>query len=71
MNQETYQDLENGIQNLLPFERQMLLAKVYHYAWYSTEAFKELNIFLKKWEKQCEFKAVFFNNDSEESINQQ
>ena len=29
--QETYLDLEIGMQNLLPMERQMLLAKIYHY----------------------------------------
>ena len=28
---ETYQDLEKGMQNLLPMERQMLLAKIYHF----------------------------------------
>lgn len=70
MKQETYQDLENGMQKLLPIERQMLLAEVYHYAWYSPEAYQELRTFLKKWEKECEFKAVFFKPDSEESTNQ-
>jgi hypothetical protein len=70
MKQETYQDLENGMQKLLPMERQMLLAEVYHYAWYSSEAYHELKTFLKKWEKECEFKAVFFKTDSEESTNQ-
>ena len=68
--QETYQDLENGLQNLLPMERQMLLAKIYHYAWYNHEAYKELITFINYWEKHSEFKAVFFNEDSEESINQ-
>ena len=47
MKQETYQDLENGMQKLLPMERQMLLAEVYHYAWYSSEAYHELRAFLK------------------------
>ena len=46
MNQETYQDYENGMQNLLPMERQMLLAEVYHYCWYSPEAYEELKKFL-------------------------
>jgi hypothetical protein len=68
--QETYQDLEEGMQNLLPMERQMLLAKVYHYAWYNEEAYKELLTFINHWEKHSEFKAVFFNQDSEESTNQ-
>jgi hypothetical protein len=48
----------------------MLLAKAYHYCWYSPEAYKELSAYLAKWEKECEFKAVFFNQDSEESTNQ-
>jgi hypothetical protein len=70
MKQQTYQDLEIGLQNLLPMERQMLLAEVYHYCWYSPEAYTEIKAFLKKWEKECEFKAVFFNQESEDSTNQ-
>ena len=68
--QQTYQDLEEGMQNLLPMERQMLLAKIYHYAWYNEEAYKELITFINYWEKHSEFKAVFFNQDSVESTNQ-
>jgi hypothetical protein len=68
--QETYQDLEIGMQNLLPMERQMLLAKIYHYAWYNKEAYDQLITFVDHWEKHSEFKAVFFKQDSEESINQ-
>ena len=70
MKNETYQDLEDGMQNLLPMERQMLLAKVYHYAWYNEEAFKELITFINYWEKHSEFKAVFFKPESEDSTNQ-
>jgi len=70
MKQQTYQDLENGMQNLVPIERQMLLAEVYHYCWYSPEAYNELKTFLKKWEKECEIKAVFFKPESEDSTNQ-
>jgi predicted DNA-binding protein (UPF0278 family) len=70
MKQETYQDLENGMQNLLPMERQLLLAEVYHYCWYSPEAYNELKQFLKKWEAVCEVKAVFFKPESEDSTNQ-
>ena len=69
MKQETYQDLENGMQKLLPMERQMLLAEVYHYCWYSHEAYSELRTFLNKWEKECNFKAVFFKPESEDSTN--
>jgi len=68
--QENYQDLERGMQRLLPMERQMILAKVYHYAWYNNEAYEQLITFVNYWEKHSEFKAVFFNQDSEESINQ-
>jgi hypothetical protein len=38
----------------------MLLAEVYHYAWYSDEAYNELTAFIKKWETKLE-KPVFFN----------
>jgi hypothetical protein len=68
--QETYQDLKIGMQNLLPMERQMLLAKIYHYAWYNKEAYDQLITFVDHWEKHSEFKAVFFKQDSEQSTNQ-
>jgi hypothetical protein len=68
--QENYQDFEKLMQRLLPMERQMILAKVYHYAWYNNEAYEQLITFVNYWEKHSEFKAVFFNQDSEESINQ-
>ncbi|MFZ4103752.1 MAG: hypothetical protein ACOYKI_03385 [Sediminibacterium sp.] len=68
--QENYQDLEIGMQNLLPMERQMLLAKIYHYAWYNKEAYDRLITFVNYWEKHSEIKAVFLNQDSEESTNQ-
>jgi hypothetical protein len=68
--QETYPYLDVSMQNLLPMERQMLLAKIYHYAWYNNEAYNQLITFVNHWEKHSEIKAVFFNQDSEESINQ-
>jgi len=68
--QENYQDFEKLMQRLIPMERQMILAKVYHYAWYNNEAYEQLITFVNYWEKHSEFKAVFFNQDSEESINQ-
>lgn len=68
--QETYQDLKIGMQNLLPMERQMLLAEIYHYMWYNPEAYQQILIFINQWEKQSEVKAVFFKPDSEESTNQ-
>jgi hypothetical protein len=51
-----------------PFERQMLLAEVYHYAWYNEEAYEDLLAFIKKYENKLD-KPVFFNpinnNDTE------
>ena len=64
--QETYQEL----QKLLPIERQMLLAEIYHYMWYNPEAYQQILIFIEQWEKQSDIKAVFFKQDSEESTNQ-
>ena len=56
------------MKELLPFERQMLLAEVYHYAWYNEEAYKDLLIFIEKYSKVLD-KPVFFNqinnNDTE------
>jgi hypothetical protein len=67
---ETYPYLDVNMQNLLPMERQMLLAKIYHYAWYNKEAYDQLITFVDHWEKHSEFKAIFFKQDSEESTNQ-
>ena len=56
------------MRELLPFERQMLLAEVYHYAWYNEEAYADLLLFIEKYQKLLE-KPVFFNpinnNDTE------
>jgi len=49
------------MRNLIPIERQMLLAQVYHYAWYDEQAYIELQEFIKKWEDKCEIKAVISN----------
>lgn len=64
--QETYQEL----QKLLPMERQMLLAEIYHYMWYNPEAYQQILLFIDQWEKQSEIKAVFFKSESEDSTNQ-
>jgi hypothetical protein len=58
------------MKNLLPFERQMFLAELYHYAWYSDEAFEELKQFISKWENNIE-KPIFFNpiNETNEQTN--
>jgi hypothetical protein len=48
------------MRELLPFERQMLLAEVYHYAWYNEEAYKDLLLFIEKYQTILE-KPVFFN----------
>ena len=56
------------MKELLPFERQMLLAEVYHYAWYNEEAYKDLLTFIEKYSTLLD-KPVFFNpinnNDTE------
>jgi hypothetical protein len=49
------------MRNLIPIERQMLLAQVYHYAWYDEQAYIELQEYIKKWEDKCHIKAVFSN----------
>jgi hypothetical protein len=55
------------MRELLPFERQMLLAEVYHYAWYNEEAYKDLLLFIEKYQTILE-KPVFLtpinNNDT-------
>lgn len=50
------------MKELLPLERQVLLAKVYHFCWYSDEAFNEIQQFVSKWDKDCPVKANFFPN---------
>ena len=56
------------MRELLPFERQMLLAEVYHYAWYNEQAYKDLLEFIERYENVID-KPVFFNqinnNDTE------
>lgn len=49
MSQETYQDFEKTLQTIVPFERQMLLAEIYHYAWYNAEAYQDLVKYAEKW----------------------
>jgi hypothetical protein len=56
------------MRELLPFERQMLLAEVYHYAWYNEEAYADLLAFIDKYQTILD-KPVFLtqipNNDTE------
>ena len=56
------------MRELLPFERQMLLAEVYHYAWYNEQAYKDLLEFIERYQNVVD-KPVFFNpinnNDTE------
>ena len=56
------------MKELLPFERQILLAEVYHYAWYNEEAYSELLAFIDKYQTILD-KPVFLtqinNNDAE------
>lgn len=37
------------MKKLVPYERQMFLASIYHYAWYNDEAYAELQEFLQRW----------------------
>ena len=56
------------MRELLPFERQMLLAEVYHYAWYNEEAYKDLLLFIEKYQtilKKPVFLTPINNNDTE------
>jgi len=48
------------MKELLPFERQILLAEVYHYAWYNEEAYADLLAFIDKYQTILD-KPVFFN----------
>jgi hypothetical protein len=56
------------MRDLLPFERQMLLAEVYHYAWYNEDAYADLLLFIEKYQNLLD-KPVFLtpinNNDTE------
>ena len=56
------------MKELLPFERQILLAEVYHYAWYNEEAYQDLLKFIDKYQTIVD-KPVFLtqinNNDTE------
>ena len=56
------------MKELLPFERQILLAEVYHYAWYNEEAYSDLLAFIDKYQTILD-KPVFLtqipNNDTE------
>jgi hypothetical protein len=55
------------MRELLPFERQMLLAEVYHYAWYNEDAYNDLLLFIEKYQNILD-KPVFLtqinNNDT-------
>ena len=50
--------------HLTPMERQLLLAKVYHYCWYNEAAYSEIQGFLDFWENNSTTKAVFFNQNN-------
>lgn len=54
------------MRELVPIERQMVLAEVYHYAWYEDEAYIELQEFIEKWKVKCETKAIFLNQINED-----
>ena len=45
------------MKELPAFERQLLLARVYHFSWYSDEAYGELLEYIRKWEEESKVKA--------------
>lgn len=51
------------MRELLPFERQMLLAEVYHYAWYNEEAYNDLLTFIEKYSTIID-KPVFLTTNN-------
>jgi hypothetical protein len=69
MNQETYQDLENDMHSKLPFEKQVWLAEIFHYAWYSPEAYHEFNNLVLKWESIMGKPLLYNQNEKNESTN--
>ena len=54
-----------------PFERQMIMAELYHNAWYDQERFEEMYDLYNKWAakpvKECKF-IIPENNEHEEQI---
>jgi hypothetical protein len=55
-----------------PFERQMIMAELYHNAWYDQERFEEMYDLYNKWAakpvKECKFIIPENNEPNEEQI---
>ena len=55
-----------------PFERQMIIAELYHNAWYDQERFEEMYDLYNKWSanpiKECKFILPEINENNEEQI---
>lgn len=55
-----------------PFERQMMMAELYHNAWYDQERFEEMYDLYKKWAnnpvKECKFILPEKEEENEEQI---
>ena len=55
-----------------PFERQMIMAELYHNAWYDQERFEEMYDLYTRWAnepvKQCKFILPENNDEHEEQI---
>ena len=55
-----------------PFERQMIIAELYHNAWYDQERFEEMYDLYNKWAdnpiKECKFIIPENNDEHEEQI---
>jgi hypothetical protein len=55
-----------------PFERQMIMAELYHNAWYNQERFEQMYDLYNKWAdnpvKECKFIIPENNEEHEEQI---
>ena len=55
-----------------PYERQMIIAELYHNAWYDQERFEEMYDLYKKWAnnpvKECKFILPEKEEENEEQI---
>jgi len=55
-----------------PFERQMIMAELYHNAWYDQERFEQMYDLYNKWAdnpvKECKFIIPENNDEHEEQI---
>lgn len=51
----------NSYKELPPQERMVIIAKIYHHAWYSDDRFQELMTILENWDQNPTREAKFLN----------